>query len=241
MPSLHVAANEQVFEELCAEDSEWLTLAAEVLQKLKQGFYGPKAIIDALGQNWMSPSLAEAFAFAQLWRMLWLGEVVVARLAIGREPLADVDVSGNNEALQRLGQTSGVRCSARFWGGLADQDGFVRLEQTVRLIAVNFSDQEVWDGPDGLEYPLEVGYQLWSKTLHVLRTHGKLARWPYGSRDVFLMMVPESVHDRWQASLALKVLGLPENGTEGVGARGAELFPLPRGSQFGYSLLVARS
>lgn len=234
MPSIHVAANEQVFEELCAEDSAWLTLAAEVLQKLKKGFYGPEVVVDALGQNYMSPSLAEAYAFAQLWRMLWAGELAMVRLAIGREPLPDAEVNGNDGALQQLSKMSGVRCSAQFWGGLADQDGFIRLEQTVRLELVNFSAQEVWDGPDGLEYPLEVGYQLWSKTLHVLRTHGKLARWPYGSKDVFLMMVPPEVYDRWQASLALRVLGIP------VRAREAESPPLPRGSQFGYPLVSDR-
>jgi hypothetical protein len=209
MPSLHVAANEQVFDELCAEDGAWLMLAAEVLQKLKKGYYGPKAMVDVLGQNYMSPSLAEAYAFAQLWHMLWAGEVAMVRLAIGQEPLADMDVDGNNGALQQLSKTSGVRCSAQFWGGLADQDGFIQLEQPVRLGLVNFSVQEVWDGSDGLEYPLEVGYQLWSKTLHMLRTHGKLARWPYGSKDVFLMMVPREVHDRWQGYLALRVLGIP--------------------------------
>jgi hypothetical protein len=219
MPSLHVAANEQVFEELCAEDSAWLTLAAEAYQKLKQGFYGPKMTVDALGQNYMLPSLAEAYAFAQLWYMLWAGELAVTRLAIGQEPFADADVDGNDEVLQQLSRTSGVRCSARFWGGLADDDGYVRIEQPIWLELVNFSGEKVQDGPDGLDYPLEVGYQLWSKTLHTLRTRGKLARWPYGSRDVWLLMVPGEVYDYWQERLAEMVLGKAEAARGDISAR----------------------
>ena len=41
----------------------------------------------------------------------------------------------------------------------------------------------------GTTFSLEVGYNAAAKTLLVLRTHGRLARWPYGSEWIYLFAV----------------------------------------------------
>ena len=202
MPSLYQTVNEERFRDLCSDSREWLTLAAEVLQKLKAGFFCPKEVVDALGQNFMSPSLAEGYAFLRLWAMINTNELAIGRLHLGRQPVADRFVAENNEAIGRLADTSGVDCEAVFWGGLEDSDGYVRLGQEIALDLLGTKSEMLIEQPGGGDFPLEVGYQVYSKTLHQLAFHRKLARWPYGSSEVFLLEVPRAVHDRrWNTVL----------------------------------------
>ncbi len=204
MPSVYTQASERIFDELCEEDSQWLTITAQTAIKLRKGYYEPHGMIDALGQYWGMPSLPEVHSFMQLWQHLHEGDIAVTRLHVGRAPLKDAEIEGNNEILQEWVRRFGIRVEAEFWGGLADNDGYIQVLEPIKLDTVNVSDMRITvehGGAESLAYPLEVGTQSWSKTLITLRTQGLLARWPYHSEDIWLFLTRREVRDAMMAKM----------------------------------------
>lgn len=199
--SIYEQAAEHVFEELCAEDSRLLTMAAETSQKLRCGFY-QKDIVDALGQYHFPPPLWETHSFMQLWHHAHGGDVALAKVRIGHCPNKDADIEGNNNILQELARNSGGYLAAEFWGGLGDHDGQVEVLKPLLFDTMNTPQDSIeYGGHNSDSFSLEVGTQSWSKTLHMLRVNGTLARWPYGSEYIWLFVMRSEVRDKMQARI----------------------------------------
>jgi hypothetical protein len=200
MPSVYESAAMRLFDENCEQDSQWLSIAADTSVKLRQRYYS-REVVDALGQYFMSPPLHEVFSFLQLWTHLHTGEVAAVRLYMGQTPFADSNIEANNAALQKIEKCSGIRCRAEFWGGLSDSDGFIQVEEPIELSTISLEIPNVTiehGGADSLSFPLEVGYQAWSKSLVTLRQVGLLARWPYDSKDLWLFKIRDEVRTAMQ-------------------------------------------
>ena len=210
MPSVYESAAMRQFDENCEEDNHWLSLVANTSVKLRQRYYS-REIVDALGQYFMSPPLHEVLSFLQLWTHLHTGEVAAVRLNIGQSPFADSNIEANNAALQKIEMHSGIRCNAEFWGGLSDSDGFIQVGEPIELSTLSLEMPNVvieHGGADSLSFPLEVGYQSWSKSLITLRQLGLLARWPYDSNDLWLFKMRDEV----RAGMQDRIVGMLTGG-----------------------------
>lgn len=115
--------------------------------------------------------------------MFYQNKIASRRILIGCEPFADAEVEKNQQALQQIEEP----VSATFWGGTQNEDGVLTIcrEISAEFIGLNAPSPIPIQG----SYPLEVGYTNPQKTLHYLRTGPGLARWPYGSQDIYVMHV----------------------------------------------------
>ncbi len=181
--------------------------AAPFLTKLKvemnRGLY-EKTYLDTVFQKWErfgKYDLYDAWCFAQFHYKLTTGAIARTRVSIGIAPFADNKVDENDLALSNLP----FPFSGSFWGGTQDQDGLIKwntpiLAETSECKGgndVNIDDDiiQYWVIPPGI-LPLEVGYMDCSKS-YFYQVSGKqgVARWPYGSRDIHLLLNLDS----WQA------------------------------------------
>lgn len=206
MPSLYEKVAQDLFDKRTAEDVSWVVLCHEVLQNLRKGFY-PQDVVDALGQYFYAPPPAEALSFLRLWSYVQNGVLVAARIHLGCAPVPDEFIEENNRRLQRAARC--VDCEIAFWGGLDDDDGVVNLLQPICLTSMNNPQvEECYGGSDSCSFPLEVGYQSWSKTLNRLHSGGLLARWPYHQEYLWLFkMRDESLEKIQSAAFSLLLAG----------------------------------
>lgn len=206
--SIYEQAAESVFEEGCAEDSRLLTLTAETSQKLRRGYF-QKDIVDAFGQYHFSPPLWEIHSFMQLWYHAHGGDIALAKVKIGHCPNKDVDIEGNNGILQEVVCNWDGYFKAEFWGGLGDHDGYIKVLKPLLFDTMNTPQDSIeYGGHNSDSLSLEVGTQSWSKTLHMMRVYGALARWPYGSEYLWLFVMRPEVIDKMQARI-MEYLGIP--------------------------------
>lgn len=183
--SYYDLAAKRHLDELVEEHPETLSVAYDALHKLKNNFF-PKDIVAALGQPYRPISMAEALSFAYLWRDICLGNLAACRIDLGIGPLKDKFIEDNNERLQRAKKC--INCDIVFWGGLDDDDGFVSILDPIVLATMNTPRREItYGGGVSQTFPLEVGHQSFNKTHLTLTSHGLLARWPYGSRYLWLI------------------------------------------------------
>lgn len=172
---------------------------ATIEERLQQGWYDQKAV-DAIGQvgHWKQRiDAVEAYAFVKVWYAWSTNNVVATRLYIGQGPERDSEIDENTAILKRLPEMCGLNCEARFWGGTQDEDGCVLIQDSVVLTGGS-SDRYEEELRPPTDWPLEVGSQRFCKTLMALNTVGKLARWPYGSRDIWLFSLSESGWQQWR-------------------------------------------
>jgi hypothetical protein len=111
----------------------------------------------------------------------------------GGKPGPDADRDGNAEKLEYVPEpfTAAVRQVETFIG---TADGYIEWNEPITASTVN---GPVTLNPGGVS--LEIGYmpsgKIWG---HVVTGHfGGLARWPYGSDRIFVM-IPRSRPDLWQ-------------------------------------------
>lgn len=190
MTTLYGKVTQEIVEELIKEDAEWLPFLYDVREKVKSGFYSPD-VVNALGQYFYSPELEEYYSFIQLWHHMFAGDLIAARVGVKKGPLKDKFMEANAAVLDAV---TWVDWEAAVWGGTQDEDGFINLKSPLVFMSFNLPQMSyVHDENDIVSFPLEIGYQTWSKSVHYLRTVGRLARWPYGSEEVWLFKMRDEV------------------------------------------------
>lgn len=159
-------------------------LAEEQLAPIGQTLYGPK--------SWGPEQVA---CWLAVHADLMGGRFAEVRIEVGAEPGADGDRRANAEKLEDLPAPFTAHVDLRQNGG--DQDGSLTWSEPIRVSRSTGKGYE----EDGQTFPylerclvpprcvpLEIGTTLPSRTrLHMDQDSG-VARWPYGSPFIFLMV-----------------------------------------------------
>lgn len=120
---------------------------------------------------------------------MFSGQISVVTVETEGFPCPDADVDGNNRLISDLPEPF----SAKFYGGLKDQDGYVEWSEPIRTVAtVGHADLTQTSSRvmvDPRSIPLEVGYTKASRTFLHLAQERALARWPYDSDKITIMVV----------------------------------------------------
>jgi hypothetical protein len=158
----------------------WNVLQQMIAGEYRQG-YVDVVVQKALNQRY---DIYDAWVFAQIHCMSQTGDIQILSVELGHTPADDKAVTKNNAALAELP----APFQATFHGGLDDFDGEVTWNEPVITRAGRWSPGVA---------PLEVGTTRSATTWLHLCQRRWLARWPYGSPDVYVIQwKPEA----WQAS-----------------------------------------
>lgn len=164
----------------------------ETRDALRAGAYGPLA--EALGQSSEVRGGAtqyDAWAFGQLWHQLHTAKVFAVTVDVGAEPGPDVDRAGNQQRLT-AGLPPAFTAEVSMRAIDADGDGTLAWSRPVRVHAVGCREKEcaatlpasVVLAPGSAQ--LEIGTTSFARTDYHLRQERSVARWPYGSRLLYL-------------------------------------------------------
>jgi hypothetical protein len=170
-----------------------------------------KWLTDAFGQPFGGWNAGQYAYLHQLYQFWAIGELAVTRLPIGCTPYADRQRERNQAALNALSVIEGPEDPGVTAGVDADQDlspygdGWFTWSNEI-VLGMRIKDEpaaEAWAyvnplGPTGV-VPLEIGYTDTQTTYwHLLRGFG-LARWPYGSESVILLVPSTAVREAVRA------------------------------------------
>ncbi len=164
-------------------DPEFARTTATYLKNLRERLYTYQGVIC---QQWAryDYDIYEAFAFSQVHYMMCCADIVMARVKIGVTPCKDREIGLMNDL---LGKNLWEPFSAKFWGGTQDEDGVFKIEKPIEFDMAHWKTHEQVIKAVSGDFPLEVGYTSGMKTLHTLRTRGRLARWPYDDEMIYLL------------------------------------------------------
>ncbi len=177
-------------------------MVSEYLKRMRLHSYGWH--LDAICQKFeqFNYDIYDACPFSQVHVGLCLGQIAAIKLDIGKTPGPDDDLRRNNQMLKSLPEGF----HGKFYGGTQDEDGYIIIEKPVMGYAYNVKTRKregfVFEG----HYPLEVGATSAIKSLLSLRSCGRLARWPYGHKSIYLMQADESF-----------LIGYASNGLQPIG------------------------
>lgn len=201
----------QVVDELCTRDDHWAPLLFKTAKQLREKSYYATWYVDILFQKFgrFPADIYDAYCFLQVHSMIQCGDLMSVYVDVGKEPEADKNIEYNDGVLKNLSYPF----SGTFYGGLGDQDGRLSWLGDIKVNRTNhttdLTDEEVeqcnkqcshvqvvdFNGHADQSAPLEVGYtQAWTTLLHLKRS-GSLARWPYGSTKIWLLVM---THEAWK-------------------------------------------
>ena len=199
MTTFHEAAAADLFEAM-SQDPHDAALLAQVHARLDTRF--PDWLMDLIGQTLQSPASwpqAQVAAFTDVVHRLSQGRVARRRIPLGHTPGSDSDRTGNAERLLSLPAPFVARLSMTQNG--ADSDGALEWDSpvtawrstTAQILNAHALHSAI-HAPFDLRpwsVPLEVGYTLPSRTWAHLAVEGAVARWPYGSKEIHLLVCLE--------------------------------------------------
>ncbi|MFI8930627.1 hypothetical protein ACIG3E_23480 [Streptomyces sp. NPDC053474] len=177
--------------------------SAEALTRIRRrlgtpGFYTPQ-FVNAVGQVFRRDSARwpphQAACFLMIHHRVLTGKVAEVTVEVGQEPGPDADRTGNAAALADLPEPFEASLDLEQYG--ADEDGLLLWERpiTVTRCTGTFFYTDCGSVPvtrpnrlPDAQVPLEVGYTLPSRAWSHLLLDGGVARWPYGSRHLHLLL-----------------------------------------------------
>jgi hypothetical protein len=195
-------------EKMQRENPVLTATVARVQARLVCGLY-PSDWVDAVFQRSQGgPSTRDAFVFTMMWTWFYSGRVALGKIHLGAKPEADRHREENQRVLKE-------KLPAQFGAwvdpGHGDRDGRLDWAQPIEFTRHLATDarctcgtvphgtcaatrSEQWTvAPRGLS--LEIGTTAASRTYqHILCENG-VARWPYGSQDIFLLLPHRSLHE----------------------------------------------
>ena len=190
--STHKRAVMEVVDHLMAESRELRECLFDYQQKLHAGFFS-QSYVDAVLQKWnrRGYDIHDAYAFCQVHRQLCSGSIASTRVYIGATPRADKEIAYNNSVVR--GNENSL-FFGEFWGALADDDGYITWSKPLEfeVTKCSLTDDTIERSSVLIEprrLPLEVGTTEGSRTMVHLAFEGGLARWPYGSEELYVYVV----------------------------------------------------
>jgi hypothetical protein len=191
MPAMHEQAAESLLD-------RWMSIP-EGPRALYDAYTGVRHgwgadYVDMLGQSARNWTMEQICCFAILHVDIILGKIAIVRVRAGGTPRSDADRTRNAELVADLPEPFTATVHMTQHG--ADADGTVSWDQP---ITVDVSPGPTDDGssaravpaivPPGA-VPMEIGYSLPSRTLLHIREDGGVARWPYGSDWIWVLLYP---------------------------------------------------
>jgi len=186
--SVQQRALRQAVHERMANAPQWGWILADCLGRMNRGEWCPE-FVDAVLQKWerFDYDLYDAYCFVQVRTWVGTGALLCSRVPIGADPLPDQDRTGNNRILSQLGPPF----AAQFGGGAADCDGYLQWDKPLELVTNLDDGSRKCQVVPPRSVPLEVGLTEGATTYwHLAQSRG-LARWAYGSKDLYLFCVVE--------------------------------------------------
>ena len=192
--STHKQATKKIVDDLLENDAEWRDCLYDYLRKLKSGYFH-KETVDSLLQKFerFPYDIYDAYCYAKLHHLLLTEKIASALVYKGATPRGDKEIEYHNFILAKREDS---HFFGEFWGGLADDDGYFSWD-----VPLNFEVKKGSLTDDKIErksviieprrLPLEVGYTAGSTTILHLFSSGGVARWPYGSEDIFLYILTD--------------------------------------------------
>jgi|GEM_PF-3253954 len=195
MPTVYDAAVRHATENLTGEQYE---LYAETLRKLRTDYYD-RTLVDMIFQvdHRVGYGLETAYAFANVFAQILSGKILTAKIQIGFLPMSDKYVGDQRAALlEAMNEMLPTELSEHLGGVPQDEDGWIRFPagevEFARTLASRKAQRMQRVVMHGFveRIPLEIGTTSAAKTMYQLQ-RGPLARWPYGSKDLFVMYAPD--------------------------------------------------
>lgn len=196
MPTVHEQMAAKLMDQMLYSPS-----AAQVLAETRQGLRSGRidaAYRDRIGQTQHRAAYwppEQAAAFLRVHTGLMSGEFAMTLLEVGEVPAGDADRIVNAERLARLHPAFIARPDAEQCN--AERDGEMCWTAPIRAqrSTGRASSEGVAPGPEVTVHevppgcvPLEIGLTFPSRTLLHLLKHGGVARWPYQSTVVALLL-----------------------------------------------------
>lgn len=185
--SFSVGVNQRVntchVEEFLASGEGAGEVLVQAVRNLRVGYYGQEYVDSIFQEANRTYDIYDAEPFIQIHSGICLGTILLARIWVGSEPSADVEVAENSRKLSRV--TESRPFEASFKGGKGEQDGVLAWSSPIKM-------ERMSDGQTLLvkehSAPLEVGYtHAWTSYVHLAR-YLCLARWCYGSKWITLFV-----------------------------------------------------
>lgn len=181
--STHDYVAEDIAAKRAAEDPE----VGQRLGRLQEHLRMTKGdhLQNAIGQPWRAAwTLGQTWSYARVYHLLRTGSVVRVRVNVGTVPRQDRFRAENGAALSDLPEPFVASVCQEQNGG--DCDGDFAWAGPIQL-------SQGWDGgiadmPAFDQVSLEIGSTSASRTLLHLVETGCVARWPYGSEDIWLFV-----------------------------------------------------
>lgn len=186
-----------ILDERCAQhlsrEPDLAKTIAQILARLRNHEIYEQPLVDAIFQKWSRRfpiTFTDAYGFALVYTEILHGRWRLAKIHVGNGPAGDAQSEINNERLKGLDPQFG----ATFWGGPGDHDGEFWWHDHLHLGGYVLKDGEtkpsegprITVGPEKIA--LEVGYQEAGKTLEMLDTQRAIARWPYESDCIWVIV-----------------------------------------------------
>ena len=188
---------EQAIDARVEREPEYGGFLLQTVKKLKSGGYTSWFVDCVFQSHWRSNvTHYDAAIFLDLWTSLHKGYLQVARIDVGYPPLEDANRAGNQKILDGIANPF---CARVFKKQKHRADGSLSWSELVHVAPIKC------DGEDGEpcqsalatpreipvdvgSIPLEIGTTESHKTwIYLCAEGGRLARWPYGSTDAFLL------------------------------------------------------
>lgn len=183
MPTFTQQAIEKSVSDLMGDPDAMATLAVYVKKMRDRFFDWHQDAICQKFERFGEFDIYDAYPFMHVHMMMTSAEIVCATMEIGVKPKPDSDVEGNRKVLRSLKHPF----TGDFWGGTQDEDGVIEVKEDIEFDMINLETRERVSGFYSGRFPLEVGYISAAKTLLYLNgPTGRLARWPYGSKNIYL-------------------------------------------------------
>ena len=205
--TIHEEAAELLLDEMLSDDQAAAVLNTTV-RKFRQGDYDSR-YVDAIGQMRQDPAywpLPQVAAYLSIHSAINSGEYALFTVPTRGEPGPDADREGNAAKLDNLKRPFVAHLDMT--QNAADQDGQfswsadVRSTRSTGLPAINGCESI----PVMIPYrvhpataPLEIGTTMPSRTLAHLRVEGMVAHWPYGRRQLAVIVATDR---NWRPSTA---------------------------------------
>ena len=181
--SINEKNNRNLVEEYISTDPKGAAVLVEVTRKLRDGFYD-QDYVDAIfqkGWKWGEYDIYDSYGFLAIHAGLTSGDILVAEIEVGAEPVEDKHVEEMNLLLKGVEKAGPF--SATFWGEKADSDGTLTWTKTIAM--ERLSDHQFFLVKPHTA-PLEVGStKAWTTNTHLGGEHW-VARWPYHSDSITL-------------------------------------------------------
>lgn len=174
------------------QDEKAIKIYTETLQFLKNNHW-PAWYVEIIMQNYRATTdPADILAFVHVHCYIVAGKVWTCELEVHHEPFGDSEIDQNNRILKNHLPDIFTGEFIPEKGRGARSDGYIEAKSDFTVTdAWSINEQTTSRLAATRIFPLEVGYTKSYTTYRHLVENGSVARWPYGSKKIYLLDMHE--------------------------------------------------